>query len=353
MRNVKKGTKISSTSPSKPRTSAPSPDTSHTSTPSAQCPQWLLRSLGQADVIVNGQRVSWPARSAEELLWFLHAHPDGCYRHDILDKLWNLNENPATTNRFRVALHRLRQTLGCSDAVREDHGRYVLHPDIQAASDTHALHQALLASKYALSPYEKEERLRQALASAEEGEYLPHLKGEWVERVRAEHKAAVVEAQIALALLHCAACECALATAALTKAAQIDPLINEEHHQRLMGCLTVTHSKYAAIEHYRRYRHFLQREVGDTPMPETVQFAERLKMGERYCQQHSSDQSHNRSNNHANNHTHVTAINATTNATTNAATSTATHKTDSTDSEQTEQTRELACFAVLATKTHI
>ena len=70
----------------------------------------------------------------------------------------------------------------------------------------------------------------------------------------------------------------------LVRAAETDPLIGEDHHQRLMVCLTMTRDKYAAIEHYRRYRHFLAEEVGDTPMPDTVALAEQLKAGVRPCE---------------------------------------------------------------------
>jgi two-component SAPR family response regulator len=246
-------------------------------------PRYLLRSLGNADVIVDGVSVVWPARSAEELLWYLHAHPHGRYRHDILAQLWDLEDTPAAANRFRVALHRLRSTLGRSDAVVEERGRYTLHADLQAASDTHALHRALDASRSMTEPRQQEEWLRQALASAD-GEYLPHLQGEWVEAARSQHRAAVVEGHLTLSTLHCAARECPLSALALLRAADSDPLIGEDHHQRLMVCLTMNRGKYAAIEHYRRYRHYLAEEVGDTPMQDTVDLAERLKDGERPCE---------------------------------------------------------------------
>lgn len=249
----------------------------------AASPQYLLRSLGTADVIVEGRSVVWPARSAEELLWYLHAHPEGRYRHDILTQLWDLEDVPASANRFRVALHRLRAALGRADAVLEERGRYTLHADLQAASDTHALHSALDACKSSDEPREQEELLRQALASVD-GEYLPHLRGEWVEAARSHHRAAVVEGHLKLSLLHCATRECPLAAQALVRAAETDPLIGEDHHQRLMVCLSMTRGKYAAIEHYRRYRHYLAEEVGDTPMQDTVDLAERLKADARLCE---------------------------------------------------------------------
>ncbi|GGS30166.1 AfsR/SARP family transcriptional regulator [Deinococcus knuensis] len=252
-----------------------------TQTPSAlPAPTWLLRTLGQADVFVNGAPVVWPARSAEELLWYLHAHPDGRYRHDLLSDLWGLEDTPAAANRFRVALHRLRAALGRADAVTEVRGRYALHPDLLAASDTHALHGALNAA-YA-TPREQEQGLRRALAAAD-GEYLPHLNGEWVQQARETHRAALVAAHLTLARLHCDAHECPLAAQELVRAAATDPLIGEDHHQRLMACLAMTRGRYAATEHYRRYRAYLTREIGDTPMPDTEALAERLKGGELPC----------------------------------------------------------------------
>ncbi|CAM3439154.1 BTAD domain-containing putative transcriptional regulator [Deinococcus saxicola] len=245
-------------------------------------PRYLLRSLGNADVIVDGVSVVWPARSAEELLWYLHAYPQGRYRHDILAELWDLEDTPAAANRFRVALHRLRAALGRPDAVVDERGRYTLHAELMAASDTHALHRALDASRTSAGPRQQEELLRQALASAD-GEYLPHLQGEWVEVARSQHRAAVVEGHLTLSLLHCAARECPLAALSLVRAAETDPLIGEDHHQRLMVCLTMNRGKHAGIEHYRRYRHYLAEEVGDTPMQDTVDLAERLKAGERPC----------------------------------------------------------------------
>lgn len=261
----------------------PQEHTGNAQHPALPPPRYLLRSLGNADVIVNGASVVWPARSAEELLWYLHAHPQGRYRHDILAQLWDLEDTPAAANRFRVALHRLRSTLGRPDAVVEERGRYTLHADLQAASDTYALHRALDASRNMTEPRQQEELLRQALASAD-GEYLPHLQGEWVEAARSQHRSAVVEGHLALSLLHCAARECPLAALSLVRAAETDPLIGEDHHQRLMVCLTMTRDKYAAIEHYRRYRHFLAEEVGDTPMQDTVDLAERLKADARPCE---------------------------------------------------------------------
>ncbi|WP_233554423.1 AfsR/SARP family transcriptional regulator [Deinococcus cavernae] len=181
-----------------------------------------------------------------------------------------------------MALHRLRAALEWPDAVTEQGGRYRLHPELLEAvilppapgiAGLQAIGNAA-RTRGTAAP---------ALASAD-GEYLPHLQGEWVEQARAQHRAAVVEGYLTLSELHCAARECPLAAQALVKAAQSDPLIGEDHHQRLMACLSMTRDRFAAIEHYRRYRHFLASEVGDTPMHDTELLAERIKAGERVCE---------------------------------------------------------------------
>ncbi|WP_216325031.1 AfsR/SARP family transcriptional regulator [Deinococcus aestuarii] len=242
----------------------------------------FLHTLGDSVVTLDGQPLTWPAHSAEELLWYLHAHEGGAYRADVLAELWGLEDTPAAANRFRVALCRLRATLGSADAVTEVRGRYALHPAILAQSDTAALHAGLLGARFARDDAEREEALRRALAVAD-GDYLPGVRGDWADAARAHHRAARVRAYVALATLHCARRECPLAALALTRAVECDPLIGEDHHQRLMTCLAATRGKYEAVEHYRRYCRYLREEVGDTPMSETACLAERIKQGEVPC----------------------------------------------------------------------
>jgi hypothetical protein len=51
----------------------------------------------------------------------------------------------------------------------------------------------------------------------------------------------------------------------------------------LMACLASVESKYAAVEHYRRFIKYLRSDLADTPMTETTALAERLKEGEFTC----------------------------------------------------------------------
>ena len=92
-----------------------------------------------------------------------------------------------------------------------------------------------------------------------------------------------MRAEIELSLLHRQRGDCQASVAALARALRRDPFIGENHHQKLMSCLSVVESKYAAIEHYRRFLAFLRDELDDTPMPETMLLAQRIKAGEEVC----------------------------------------------------------------------
>lgn len=252
--------------------------------------------LGQAQVYVHGQAASWGARSAEELFWYLHAHPEGATRAHILSELWNQEDTAAAANRFRVALFRVRSALENPLAVTEHAGRFALSAELFAASDTAQLSGALAAltnpslkTNTALTSGTPPsnlppENLQQVLGYCQ-GLYLPHIQESWVQAERERWHALQVALQLQVAHQQCRDRQCALAACTLRAALSSDPYQPENLHQRLMGCLNVTESKYTAIEYYRRYLRFLAEEVGDTPMPETVELAQAIKLGEYHCQE--------------------------------------------------------------------
>ena len=115
------------------------------------------------------------------------------------------------------------------------------------------------------------------------GEYLPDVRTDWADTAREEYKASYVRATLELSMLHCEAAECDLAIQHLAQALRADPLIGENYHQDLMACLASVESKYAAVEHYRRFIKYLRDDLADTPMLETTALAERLKEGDFTC----------------------------------------------------------------------
>ncbi|WP_216322123.1 AfsR/SARP family transcriptional regulator [Deinococcus aestuarii] len=240
-----------------------------------------VRSLGAIEVARDGQPVRWGAGSARDLVFLLLARPEGLTRDEIIDALWHEDAGDRSGNRFRVALHRARTALGGPGSVVELHGAYHLSDGVLRSSDVFALYAALHEAEHS----EGEARFR-ALSRAVEtygGDFLPHVQAEWARAAREEYRGVYTRARLERSLLHCEGLHCDLAVRDLALALRADPYIGENYHQKLMTCLSVVEGRYAATEHYRRFLRFLREDLGDTPMPETVALAQRLKAGEPIC----------------------------------------------------------------------
>ena len=240
-----------------------------------------VHSLGRAEVLIDGLAADWHAQAAKELFFFLLSHPEGSSKNEIFERLWGLESSPASNNRFRVTVHRVRAALGRHDAIIEEYGRYRLSNEVLFSTDIHELYSVLERAN-ASNPGERRQAYQHAL-SLYTGEYLAGENADWVLEAREEHKAAYVRAALELSLLHCDQGSCAAAVGALVRALRADPFIGENYHQKLMTCLSVVEGKYASIEHYRRFLAFLREELEDSPMQETRDLAERIKSGEGIC----------------------------------------------------------------------
>ena len=249
-------------------------------------PTLKIVTLGQSRATLNGQDIVWHAASARDLFFYLLSFPDGRSQRDAVRALWPEEEHghPASSNRFRVALHRVRAALGKTESVFIEHERYRLSPEVLATSDVcamqSALHDARLAGSDLLSGAQATREALQQAVDLYGGEYLPDVRTDWAGTARAELKASYVHATLELSQLHHDAGERDLAIRYLTHALQTDPLIGENHHQDLMVRLASVESHYAAVEHYRRFVKYLRDDFSDTPMRETTALAERLKGGE-------------------------------------------------------------------------
>lgn len=241
---------------------------------------------GRPAVLRGGVPVPWPAQSAAEVLWYLHAHPQGVYRARLLCDLWHAEETGAALGRFRVALHRLRGVLGGPNSVLDEgEHRYRLHPDLYARSDVGE--QAALRMRAAAPDLPEPERLRllaEALAAVQ-GEYLPQIQATWVQPERERVQQQRLALALALAQGQCAARECLCSLGTLQAALTHEPLLDERQHQRLMLCLVTQQGPAPALEHYRRYVRYLRHEVADEPLPATRELAARIREEEVSCEQ--------------------------------------------------------------------
>jgi two-component SAPR family response regulator len=241
-----------------------------------------ILTLGQGEVLVHGQPAKWHSDSARALFFYLLSHPDGKSREEIIDAIWNSSPSAAINNRFRVTMCRLRNALGWRESIAESHSRYQLDPAVLEASDSHEFYVLIDQAQHERNWALRLEGYEQAFVLYV-GDYLPFETSTWVLKIRNEHNAAFARAKIAVSLLHCNQGLCQSSVGVLVSALDHDPFLGENHHQKLMSCLSVVEGKFAAIEHYRRFLAFLNSDIKDTPMPETVVLAARIKGGERIC----------------------------------------------------------------------
>lgn len=235
-----------------------------------------ISTLGTAEVWVNGTPAQWRAESARKLFFYLLCHPEGYTREHIIETLWDAKPDAASSNRFRVTVHRIRVALGWPGAVQEEYSRYQLSPEIVRAADFQTFYATLAEAQHSVSPARQLELYRRALAFYQ-GEFLPLEEGDWAQETREQLRLAYVRAELELAHLLCGQGNCPASLGAQNRALRTDPYLGENHHQDYMRCLWHLEGKYASIEYYRRFVHFLHDEIGDTPMPETVQLAEQIK----------------------------------------------------------------------------
>jgi two-component SAPR family response regulator len=241
-----------------------------------------IKTLGTHQVLVNGSQAQFKSKTAEELFFYLLAHPEGKQKEEILEQLWQAEPNKETNNRFRVTVHRIRHALDNNDVLLEDHNRYRLHATVLAATDLNQMYKILEQANHTSSEELKLQAFQQVI-QLYQGDFLPSVTASWANELREELRGVYVRANLEISLLHCGAGACEGAVGALVRALHIDPYIGENYHQKLMTCLSVVEDKYAAIEHYRRFIHFLRSELEDSPMPETLALAERIKSGEKIC----------------------------------------------------------------------
>jgi DNA-binding SARP family transcriptional activator len=239
-------------------------------------PALRVRTLGQVEVLVAGRCAVWHAQTAEELFFYLLSYPEGRSKGEILETLWGLDPDPVANNRFRVTVFRVRTALGNPQAILEDHGRYRLAEEVLHSTDLFGFYQALSLGHHATCETARLEDYSKAI-SLYRGDYLPGVSSNWVSQAREEHKTAYVQALLEVALIHYDREDWRATSDFLERALQADPYIGENYHQRLMWCLAAMGDRYGAIEHYRRFVKFLHEELGDTPMPETLELAEHIK----------------------------------------------------------------------------
>ncbi len=241
--------------------------------------QLVVKTLGQDLVLLGGHVVHWPSRATHDLFSVLLLSPRGATKFDLVEKLWGGTEVRETTGNFKVTLHRLRQALEDKSVVIEHNGRYSLSAEYLECSDYAQFQNTLSMARAAATRDERVKRLSEAI-TLYGGDYLPEQLHDWADETRIMLRAAYVQATLELARIHCGAIECHSAVRHLATGLASDPLVGETHHQTLMTCLCTLGRSDDAVSHYRLYRSYLEREIGDIPTGDTVRLADQIRNSE-------------------------------------------------------------------------
>lgn len=136
------------------------------------------RGLGTAQVIWQGQPVSWVSRKALELFFYLLEHKE-VTSWEAAEALWPEKDESRASSLFHTTLHRLRKSLN-NEAVTSQNRKYALAPGLSPEYDVQRYE--LLAGQAEAGSLGYEE-LREL--AAQYGTFLPGADSPWVDDVRA------------------------------------------------------------------------------------------------------------------------------------------------------------------------
>ncbi|MFC4454826.1 AfsR/SARP family transcriptional regulator [Deinococcus sonorensis] len=241
--------------------------------------------IGQGRVVRAGRPLLTTCGQVHHLFFYLLAAPEGRSRHQLLHDLWDSDDTPAALNRLRVTVHRLKAAFGGLSVVQEIGGHFRLAPEVAAKADvsTFAMHAA--AARTAGSVAGRQAALEAAVAHYH-GDFLPELSCSWTDQAREQYRQQYVQVLLDLAALHCDGMECSHATHRLAEALKADPFLDESLHRSLISCLAHSGDTSRAVTHYRTLVRFLRDELGDVPMVQTSEVAERVRTSRPVCPHH-------------------------------------------------------------------
>ncbi|GAA5502074.1 regulator of RpoS [Deinococcus xinjiangensis] len=136
------------------------------------------KGLGTAQVIWQGQQVSWVSRKALELFFYLLEHKE-VTSWEAAEALWPEKDESRASSLFHTTLHRLRKSLN-NDAVASQNRKYALADDLKPEYDVQRFELLAGQAEQGSLGYEELKEL-----VSQYGTFLPGADSPWVDDVRA------------------------------------------------------------------------------------------------------------------------------------------------------------------------
>jgi LuxR family maltose regulon positive regulatory protein len=247
-----------------------------TITVSTSLPRLEIHALGTPQVLKGGTPVDkreWQTATAEELFFYLLAHPDGQPREAITDAIWPDLPPTKAKSTFHSTVYRLRRATHMEIlAFDRSSGIYGLNPEAHYWYDVEEFEKLLEAAPG--SGESRAEALRQAIALYR-GEYMEGFYSDWClpkRRSLEEHYLGILS-ELAHWCMDEGSYDQALKLC--EKALQNDSY-REEMYRLMMKCHSLLGQPSRVTQVYQRCAAVLAEELGVEPAPETFALYQEL-----------------------------------------------------------------------------
>ncbi len=234
-----------------------------------------IYALGEGRVVRDEHTLSaseWQTSAAKELFYYILLHGP-LERGAIGVAFWPELSAKKMSNRFHIALHRIRQALGSDIVVVED-GQYRLG-DVDYWLDIDEF-EGVVGRARLLPPHDwqAEDLWRRAVALYR-GDLLPEVERVWCVPRREALREMYLEALVGVGRGHESRGESGEAVGWYKRALGVDEL-REDVHRRIMQCYAEAGRRSEALAQYHRCREILKRELDSEPAIETKELYERI-----------------------------------------------------------------------------
>ena len=243
---------------------------------STPLPRLEMRALGTPQTLKDGTPVGnkeWQTATAEELFFYLLAHPAGQPREQITDVFWPDLPPARAKSTFHSTVYRLRRATHMEIlAFDRSSGIYKLNPEARYWYDVEEFEQLLKVAPG--SGESRAEALRQAIALYR-GEYMEGFYSDWCLPKRRILEEQYLDALSELAHWCMEEGSYDQAIELCEKALQKDSYF-EEMYRLMMRCYSLLGQPWRATQVYQRCATVLGEELGMEPSAETVALYQEL-----------------------------------------------------------------------------
>lgn len=239
-------------------------------------PQFTIRALGRAEVLVNGKLLSnsdWQTLISRDLFLCLLAHPQGLTKEEIGLLFWPNASPSELKTRFKNAIYRLRSAIK-EEVVLFENDIYSFNRTIDYEYDVDSFLRYVTKGEQGATPDERITAYQGAWALYR-GPYLPEIDGNWAWAERERLSRLFIESTLALADLQLERKEYSAALESVQRVLEEEPC-QEDAHRLAMRVYAALGNRAAIARQYAQCEQALLTEIDASPSPQTAHLYQTL-----------------------------------------------------------------------------